>query len=140
MNRNAYHYDLFRPRDQIEVQTFKGHRGHGEGVDLLQQIAEENADGGQSPPAGRTRARYHGMKAGQLPEELLARFRKKEKKKTAARDIWGVMVKATMQTYAANNYMWISYMWISVNNTPRRESSCTRSGRRVSSSPRLPSS
>ena len=31
MNRNAYHYDLFRPRDQIEVQTFKGHRGHGEG-------------------------------------------------------------------------------------------------------------
>ena len=28
------------------------------------------------------------------------------------------MVKATMQTYAANNYMWIS-----VNNTTRRESS-----------------
>ena len=41
-----------------------------------------------------------------------------KKKKTAARDIWGVMVKATMQTYAANNYMWIS-----VNNTTRRESS-----------------
>ena len=34
------------------------------------------------------------------------------------RDIWGIMVAATMQTYAANNYMWIS-----VNNTTRRESS-----------------
>ena len=41
-------------------------------------------------------------------------LRKKEK----SRDIWGIMVAATMQTYAANNYMWIS-----VNNTTRRESS-----------------
>ncbi len=39
-------------------------------------------------------------------------------KKRDFRDVWGVMVAATMQTYAANNYMWIS-----VNNTTRRESS-----------------
>jgi len=39
-------------------------------------------------------------------------------KKEQYRDIWGIMVAATMQTYAANNYMWIS-----VNNTTRRESS-----------------
>ena len=39
-------------------------------------------------------------------------------KKEQYRDIWGTMVAATMQTYAANNYMWIS-----VNNTTRRESS-----------------
>ena len=33
-------------------------------------------------------------------------------------DVWRILVRATMQTYAANNYMWIS-----VNNTTRRESS-----------------
>ena len=33
-------------------------------------------------------------------------------------NIWGVIVPPTMQTYAANNYMWIS-----ANNTSRRESS-----------------
>ena len=33
-------------------------------------------------------------------------------------NIWGVIVPPTMQTYAANNYMWIS-----VNNTSSRESS-----------------
>jgi len=35
-----------------------------------------------------------------------------------AHNIWGVMVPATMQTYAANNFMWIS-----ANNTTARESS-----------------
>jgi predicted amidohydrolase len=35
-----------------------------------------------------------------------------------AQHVWKVMVKATMQAYAASNYMWIS-----VNNTTRRESS-----------------
>ena len=39
-------------------------------------------------------------------------------KKAAARDIWSVLVQATMQTYAANNHLWISS-----NNTTRRESS-----------------
>ena len=39
-------------------------------------------------------------------------------KNAAARDIWSVMVQATMQTYAANNHLWISS-----NNTTRRESS-----------------
>jgi predicted amidohydrolase len=33
-------------------------------------------------------------------------------------NVWSVLVRATMQTYAASNYMWIS-----VNNTTRRESS-----------------
>ena len=33
-------------------------------------------------------------------------------------NVWSVLVRATMQTYAASNYMWIS-----VNNTSRRESS-----------------
>ena len=40
------------------------------------------------------------------------------KKKQEYQDVWGVLVRATMQTYAASNYMWIS-----VNNTTRRESS-----------------
>ena len=31
MNRNAYHFDLFRPRDQVEVMEKAGHRGHGTG-------------------------------------------------------------------------------------------------------------
>ena len=39
-------------------------------------------------------------------------------KKREYQDVWGVLVRATMQTYAASNFMWIS-----VNNTARRESS-----------------
>ncbi len=39
-------------------------------------------------------------------------------KKREYKDVWGVLVRATMQTYAASNFMWIS-----VNNTARRESS-----------------
>ena len=35
-----------------------------------------------------------------------------------SQNVWKVMVRATMQTYAASNYVWIS-----VNNTTRRESS-----------------
>ena len=35
-----------------------------------------------------------------------------------SKNVWKVMVKATMQAYAASNYVWIS-----VNNTTRRESS-----------------
>ena len=31
MNRNSYHYDLFRPRDLIEVMDRAGYRGHGRG-------------------------------------------------------------------------------------------------------------
>jgi hypothetical protein len=31
MNRNSYHYDLFRPRDIIEVMDRAGYRGHGRG-------------------------------------------------------------------------------------------------------------
>ena len=39
-------------------------------------------------------------------------------KKREYQDVWAVLVRATMQTYAASNFMWIS-----VNNTTRRESS-----------------
>lgn len=40
MNRNAYHFDLFRPRDHIEVMVTGGFRGHGTGTFLKATVTD----------------------------------------------------------------------------------------------------
>ena len=75
--------DIHKARPNgIDPMVAAAYRGHEEVVTLLQQIAKETEDGGSTRTPERTRVRYHGMKAGQLPEELLARYRRKQKKKT----------------------------------------------------------
>ncbi len=50
---------------------------------------------------------FHSFHNGHTRKAMLRRWK----------NIWGVIVPPTMQTYAANNFMWIS-----ANNTTRRES------------------
>lgn len=40
MNRNSHHYDLFRPRDIIEVMDRAGYRGHGRGEFLKATVTD----------------------------------------------------------------------------------------------------